>query len=301
MAEIKNVVKFTSLDFALDMIKNKYIYLSSPLKFNDPLDSYFITFLLKRPSIETEAMLKEYINIAEKKFIFCGTTNSNVENVLMWSHYGDFHRGIALNYKVPHKLVGSLKAVNYDPHNHEGFMEVIGKGNPFKIPKKNHKEKEKLVLESTFVKDREWSYEKEIRYLINFEKHESKIEYGWEVESLYLGSEYLDNDNENLEKIIEILDFSREHTIKVFPMEYSFNQREKRFQLKKKELMQDENMLEDENYLRIRRDIINELKDRMEDSIYGEVIKKIAKDVALKETKAEISRQLIPLQMKTLK
>lgn len=289
MKKIESVLKFTSLDFALDMIKNSYIHLSSPLKFNDPLDSYFITLILKRPSIETKTVLEEYMKIAEKKFIFCGTSPSNLENVLMWSHYGNFHRGIALKYKVPENYEGKLGLVSYDPHDHNDFMEAIGNGNPFKIPKKDPEEKEKLVLESAFIKDSEWKYEEEIRYLRNFEKHESTVEYGWEVESVYIGSEYLDNDNEKLEKIIGILDFCRENKIKVFPMEYSYDEKNKRFQLKKKEWMQHEHMLEVENYSRIRRRIIYEIKTRLENSAIGEALNEIIKDVSEKVVEKKLS------------
>lgn len=69
MKKIKNVIKFTSLDFALDMIKNKYIFFSNPLTFNDPLDSYFIQFLLKKQKGERRN-LGSFLKIAEKNSFF---------------------------------------------------------------------------------------------------------------------------------------------------------------------------------------------------------------------------------------
>jgi hypothetical protein len=284
MKKIKNVIKFTSLDFALDMIKNKYIFFSNPLTFNDPLDSYFIQFLLKKQKGERRN-LGSFLKIAEKKFIFCGTKEENIENVLMWAHYGDFHKGIVLKYKVPDKCLGRFEEVTYDGIKHIDFIEATGERNFFKIPtNKTPEEIEDLVTKSAFSKDKEWKYEEEIRYLKNFEKNELTTENGWDVESIYLGSEYLSNSNDNLEKIIDIVEFCSAERIPVFRMKYSFCDETERFELKKMEWMRGEQLdyPNKNNVFAIKDAIISELKNRLENSYSGQALEKYIKEIAEK-------------------
>lgn|GEM_PF-1764088 len=289
-ASIKYLVKFTSIDFAMDILKKNYVFLSSPLNFNDPLDSYFVTLVGRRPSIETRWALKEYLDISEETYVFCGTFEKNIENVLMWSHYGNGHKGIALKYKIPDSYSGKLDRVSYDVNSHEEFANAIGNGNPFKVPKKDESERNKLVEDSIFIKDKEWSYEKEIRYTKKFKNNEDTIEYGWNVESVYIGSEYLNNDNKHLKELLSIIDFCLKQEIEVFLMDYLFDKEQKKYRLRKRPMLEKERKYED--YSLIRKNIISELKTRFKESIDGEVLIELVKEISRKEAEECNKRQL---------
>ncbi len=297
---IKHIIKFTNIDFVLDIINNQFIYLSSPLNFNDPLDSYFVTLIGRRPNLETKAFLGEYLEMSKKIFVFCGTNEDNIDNVLMWSHYGDCHKGVALKYKVPENLLGNLDYVSYEKHTHKDFMSATGNGNPFKVPSKDKSERRKLIDKSIFLKDNGWQYESEVRYTREFKSDERTIEKGWEVESVYLGSEYLDNNNEHLEEILKIVDSCEKNNIQIFRMEYSFCKEQEKYRLKNQGWIQNEHMLERENYCIIRRSVVAELKNRLKNSTSGEVltelIKEVAEEVVNKKWDSELRKSLIQFQ-----
>lgn len=132
--------KFKNLSYAIDLIRNDTIYLNNPFNFNDPLDSYFIT-LLNEDGYANYAPIKNYIDLPKNIKIFCATKTENLVNVLMWTHYADFHRGIAIKYKVPEKLTGTLDQIQYDDRGQKEFFEALGKGNPLKIAHKAIKDR----------------------------------------------------------------------------------------------------------------------------------------------------------------
>jgi len=53
------MLKFKGLDYVLDIVKDEYIFLNSPINFNDPLDSYFIT-MINENGFEERTLLKDY-------------------------------------------------------------------------------------------------------------------------------------------------------------------------------------------------------------------------------------------------
>jgi hypothetical protein len=256
MEEINYIIKFKGLRFLFNIIKNDFIILNSPSKFNDPLDCYFITFFGNKLKNMPET-IKEYINIAKKIKIFCGTIENNLTNVLMWSHYSENHKGVALKYKVPQTLEGKLKKVNYRKQNHEKFMKAINyERNFFDLPNPSTKTKEKNIYNTIFNKNKDWKYENEIRYI---KKTDSSYEYGWKVVELFLGFKYLDNTNKKLEEIIKIVDLCFEKKIKVYTMRYSYNIGKKEMQLNNLDFDNTGFILEREYYDQI----INEINDKI--------------------------------------
>jgi len=94
------IYKFKNTNHLIDIVKNDSIYLSSPFDFNDPLDSYFCTMLVNSRDSTVELVLEEYITISKTLRVFCGTKKTNMNNILMWSHYADFHKGVLIKYKI---------------------------------------------------------------------------------------------------------------------------------------------------------------------------------------------------------
>jgi len=210
----------------------------------------------------------------------------------MWSHYGDNHKGLAIGYRIPKQFPGQLKKIAYGNHTHEEFVKEIGGGNPKNIPSRDLKAKNKLIEDSIFLKDKEWEYESEIRYTRKFNKNEKTFEKGWEVDSVYLGSEYLDNDDKKLKEILEIVNLCIKKEIRVYRMEYSYCKNEKRFRLAKRPWIKQEGVLEINNYSVIRWAIMGEIKKRLEASIEGEVLIELIKEISAKTAKEVLQDEI---------
>jgi hypothetical protein len=279
--DIPFILKFKNLEYIFDLIKKKAIYLNNPSKFNDPLDSFLIT-MFGTDKTSMPLSLHEYIDISANIAIFCGSKIENLKNVLMWAHYSDFHRGVALKYRIPAKVTGIFRPVNYDPHDHEGFINVLnGKY-------MTTEDKENAIIDSIFLKNSAWKYEQELRYVRKLNKTELPMEYNWPIEELYLGCKFLENDDEKLEEIIRIVDLCLELKIRIYTMEYYFDSTTKRFTLTHQEWIENENCMMEENYYRIQSSILQEMKKRTLNSPRGRIISEIARDVA----KEEIDRKL---------
>lgn len=273
------VLKFKGIDFAIDSIINSTIYLNRANNFNDPLDS-FITQLMGEATRITPFPLRDYINIGKNTGIFCATKIDNLSNVLLWSHYADSHKGLVLKYKVPKNISGKLESVDYDTHSHEAFMDAINYGNPLNLPSSKYEEKEEQVVNSIFLKDSPWEYEKEIRYVKKFDDEHSCFETDWEVTEVYLGCHYLSNSNEDLEEIHKLIDICNDKMIRVYRMKYEYSYNTKRMELKPTEWLSSEMIREVENWSRIRREITEELTKRYSNTYTGKIIKEIIKEVS---------------------
>lgn len=291
---MSHILKFKNLGYLTDQIKNNAIYLNSPLNFNDPLDSYFITMFGSDETTEAK-LFTEYLDIGKSIAVFCGTTFDNLNNVLMWTHYADFHRGVALKYKIPASVNGTIRPVNYDKHEHADFMAAIGGGNPYNIPNRTADEKEDAILKSVFLKNSEWGYENELRYVKRLNKMESRIEYGWSIEEIYLGCRFLNNDDEKLEEIMRIVDLCLERKIRIYTMTYHLDSKAKRFMLAYEPWIENENCMMEENYCRIKRSILQEMKKRTLKSIKGRIVEEIARDIAKEEIDRKWQEELLRL------
>jgi len=98
------------------MLKDREIYFSDPKHFNDPIDCKISIFSalkaainlaekedksIKRKLEKMEALdktLRKIENTVKESAVFSLSKEKN--NILMWSHYADRHRGFALGFKL---------------------------------------------------------------------------------------------------------------------------------------------------------------------------------------------------------
>lgn len=137
----------------MDSILNNYLYFSTRDELNDPLDLPFLN------SMETH--LEKYLELKKNGDIikiFCASLECS--NTLMWSHYGDEHKGICIEYEIKSlpKNVGWNK-INYVHKNftHERIEKNYG-----------------VTIAGLYTKDKNWSYEKEIR-LVSYKEKDNKL------------------------------------------------------------------------------------------------------------------------------
>lgn len=190
--ENRIIYKYLSLKDALRVITKNTLKFSRPNDFNDPFDCYqellkfditydFIIDHLEKGILtlnESEKKLskldlikhlqtnvytlenndvKEVFNHNERQ-LWISCFSKTYKEILMWSHYGDFHKGVCIgfNYK------GLSKTFNFIP------SDVKYKKNFKKIDYCNNSVKALNELVNT--KSKKWKYEKEIRLRTNKEK-----------------------------------------------------------------------------------------------------------------------------------
>ena len=209
------VYKYRSAESAIELLIEQTIYLPSVSKFNDPFDCkipmnfvemaddeqlqrlFIEKFLIHEDTpldkriekVETiladgkiknketlHKMEESRISQMEKVFgVFCTSVIS--DNLLMWSHYGDSHRGICIGFN-PMKLIDVINPTWVAPVSYS-----------FDYPKISILEHPEQILEiMLFNKSVDWLYEKEMRFVKNTTQGGCKLTIPTEViEEVYLG------------------------------------------------------------------------------------------------------------------
>lgn len=174
--------KYTSLKAATEILKSNRLYFSNPTAFNDPFDmnnSLVDTNVTKKEAIE---WIKHYTHksTAEKKKIIkeigentkkisnamtfaleqqkkmTGVTcfSKSYSNTLLWSHYGDKHKGVCLGFKFfPTSPADDLLVM------HVNYVDKI-------IPINYFRNQDIALFYWIFTKSHVWEYEEEIRAVV---------------------------------------------------------------------------------------------------------------------------------------
>ncbi len=101
----------------------------------------------------------------ELSLVFCSSEKNN--DILMWSHYADFHRGVCIGLYMPtlhEKLECLTMKVNY-----------VEEMRPINFFSADHDEKNLALMNWIFTKSSCWSYEREVRSLIKNENDARNI------------------------------------------------------------------------------------------------------------------------------
>jgi len=102
--EIQRVYKFYGADRALDNLSKYRLKVSTLADLNDPFE--FRSFVIPHP-VTRAAWEKMRTQLFEGKGIICFC--KSWDNPVIWSHYADNHRGIALGFDIPSKLLLPVK------------------------------------------------------------------------------------------------------------------------------------------------------------------------------------------------
>jgi hypothetical protein len=189
-------------------LKNAQIYFNTPASFNDPFDcsaldvSAMLTDdklieifkrYLEHNNIQTNSKISSIKDVPQKiidqaceafeqsfakqqdELLHrkgCTCFSEVKDNILMWSHYTDGHKGICLEFNTSSPLFSKAKKVDYFPN----FPAI----DPIKYLYGSHDEKIEEGEKPLITKHELWSYEKEWRV---FHKEPNKS-YGYSVETL---------------------------------------------------------------------------------------------------------------------
>ncbi|MCU8137862.1 DUF2971 domain-containing protein, partial [Vibrio vulnificus] len=194
----------------LDAFINEYCWYSSPLSFNDPFDCALVK----------GKKFKEFF--LETKKILCLATEHN--NLLMWSHYADSHKGICIEYtpfsdeeiaslkeqgifggspndrlcivqnarKVEYKSVEAINDyLDLLPNTDQEFMELHAQ----KQVAGQAEEYYSMISKALTIKHESWAYENEYRIIHdgnNRNTHPGKIT------KIYIGAKASSQDKRTL-------------------------------------------------------------------------------------------------------
>jgi len=172
MLNEKYIGKYFSLAnirFLHSVLVSNRLFFTDPSEFNDPFE--MVPALFKRKvfqrvketskKISSETMNRVLLEVWEehkdryKKWGVCCFTES-VDDIVMWSHYGDKHKGVCLVFDTSYKFFKGVGKVRYVPERPS--MPMFRKD-----PQR--------ILEIMLCKLELWSYEKEWRL---FRRHRNR-------------------------------------------------------------------------------------------------------------------------------
>lgn len=213
--------KYMTQEVLLLLLKNKTIKTTDPLKFNDPMDSSipeikinhsFIKSIInqalnefhlngghelksefdkelsqeiykfkKELKIISEELIREWATLISKFRVISLTTKDN--NLLMWSHYANEHRGVVIQFNKKLSLGEPIKVDYYNGHQslnnffNVAFALIVKKEASSGFSEENIDKISDVTLEVMykyfFMKMSEWEYENE--YRIVYERNHQKI------------------------------------------------------------------------------------------------------------------------------
>jgi Protein of unknown function (DUF2971) len=242
---------------SIQLLKNQEVYFSFAEEYNDPFDSKMsFTFdfntsdLLRKleeakiPELNkanlrsriaagdfSKETIQEAVFLASQKTVMSSCFSRNSDNILMWSHYADSHRGFcvglrdvsstdlpALKFDIEKTLssvesldigVFVLYEVDYSDNNFEVFSPF---SDDFESFIKAHRKKAKF-----------WHYEEEYRIILPFIKFNKKV-LRFEKRTLgeiFLGAKIKPEDKLRILKIVDEEYLQKGYEVNVFEMQIS--------------------------------------------------------------------------------
>lgn len=199
----KTVYKyFRGINRDWNSITNQKIWLCQAGEFNDPFDCAFLYNCRSKEvydrtteyELAVEEGLKQFEQDKEsvriQKSVFIACFSEKCDSMLMWSHYGDEHRGICVGYNL-HELIEKYNC----------FPVIYSNRMPQR--KELDIENKDMLYESILTKSKDWEYEAEWRVI---DIDENRIgENGKLIEfikpvSIYMGKRQNDTIKKNHER-----------------------------------------------------------------------------------------------------
>ncbi len=221
-----NCKKFNLNQKKFDSLKDNKLWLSKFENLNDPFE-YKAMFLdtekLKSAGCPIEVVEEAYTSI-KNLFMITSFTTTIIDNMPMWAHYANNHKGFCVEYKVNNPRL--IFPISYEEDRTAiasiitNYINIANKLYTGEI-KEDNLEYQKYVhifLHNAFIKHKSWLYEEEYRLAYtNFNSESitngisiSLQKLGLEVESIYIGMKC---SKLNKNKLIEI---ARSNSFKVF-------------------------------------------------------------------------------------
>lgn len=153
------VYHFLSSEFALKALRDRRLKVSRINELSDPFEFFAADFSHSHTQAKLEA-LKNQTN--ERYGVIC--FSEQYHDPVLWSHYADGHRGVALVFEIPDDQVISI---DYQPERLRLDVDAIIQCGGF-----SESDLGKLIS----TKFSSWCYEKEIRMMCGLNDHFCQID-----------------------------------------------------------------------------------------------------------------------------
>ncbi|MHB1006177.1 MAG: DUF2971 domain-containing protein [Chloroflexota bacterium] len=148
---------FTSTEHAIDDLENRWLKVGRIDDLNDPHE----LMPYRRYERPDRRLYDPVFKAVCKKWgVLC--FSETWQRMLLWAHYAEGHRGVALGFAIPE---GSLIKVNYRCGNLRPKVELTD----------SDSENEQRLLDMAGVKFKEWEYEQEHRWVMELEDCKFKV------------------------------------------------------------------------------------------------------------------------------
>lgn len=173
----------------------KQITCASPKLFNDPIDTYFYysgdgCFSKYKEILTTEIMdtirISSFINYSQVIKEKNNTNKLKSNEILMWTHYANAHKGFCFEYQINIKDFAILDSGKFDDNKHilhqVSYMENLATEfetlfSVDQVPNYTNENYEDLLKSCFFTKDQAFEYENEIRFLLYTHDKSSRINF----------------------------------------------------------------------------------------------------------------------------
>jgi len=157
--------------YNLESLREKYLYFTDPLKFNDPFDC------ISQKENDSKFRNNQYSIYRENLGVCCFSTVKN--NLQMWAFYTDSYRGFCVKFNNDDQFMPYQKSLNIKSHvlylknlliDHPNFLETVGGIDKY-ISDKDYAEWIKQFVTYYYqycCKANSWSYENEYRLISLF-------------------------------------------------------------------------------------------------------------------------------------
>ncbi|MBX9894083.1 MAG: DUF2971 domain-containing protein [Nitrosomonas sp.] len=153
------IYHFTSSEFALKALRDRRLKIARINELNDPFEFCAADFSDADTRIKLEAF-KNQTNERYGVICFC----ENYHDPVLWSHYADGHRGVALVFEIPED---KAIAINYQPERFKLDVDAARKRCSFEESDLNQ------LISTKFSS---WGYEREIRMMCHLSDHFCQID-----------------------------------------------------------------------------------------------------------------------------
>lgn len=146
----------SNLRYFLDILSYKRLYLASYSELNDPIEGAYRLIKSKNYNDNWLKLLQ-----SERNKIHICSLSQTYNNILMWSHYADSHKGCCIELEVTSRIGIVEKPVSYVDK-----IEAVD-GNDYK----------EGACQILSRKLKCWDYEKEVRFMKEIDPKFSKSKY----------------------------------------------------------------------------------------------------------------------------
>ncbi|TXI17401.1 MAG: DUF2971 domain-containing protein [Nitrosomonas sp.] len=153
------VYHFTSSEFALRALRDRRLKIARINELNDPFELCAADFT--NPDVQTKLeAFKKQVNEQYGVICFC----KNYHDPVLWSHYADSHRGVALVFDIPDD---TAITIDYRPRRFKLAIDAVLRRGSFEETDLNQ------LISTKFSS---WKYEKEIRMMCRLHDHFCQID-----------------------------------------------------------------------------------------------------------------------------